>query len=438
MLRARPERPRASRRAAARPAAVVDADVSIVETRADLGHAPPVVRGEERMPPTRRGAIVVASVVLHVAMFVVLSMAPEPTRAVPDEVGWTPIELVPWRGEDPSGGSPTAGLPPVTAADPSAPSEPAPSEPAPSEPAASRGATPEPAAPQPPAAPDPGAFQPATVPAAPEPHAARPGTQPPTDALALDGLRSLGKPGGTVPAPRVSASTMGTGKPAKPGVDLPQPRNGGADRGTPRSLDEAGFARDRSGDRVYREPAGHFTAKLLPDGRVHFKDHILKPTLTNVPMPDLYTVVRKAQQRELWSRDKAELLKRTFDLRLLVAIEFAERNVERRLKALYRDLITIWSDDARPAVARRKILFERWDECDEAMAVSLPGFDGETHSTIDELRQGAGLRARTTITGFIRKHLPAGSEDAYDSAELAELNRRRVSRDKFAPYAAAP
>ncbi len=223
--------------------------------------------------------------------------------------------------------------------------------------------------------------------------------------------------------------------PTSSAVVEPSPK---VDRGVVRSLGDAGFARDDKGNMVYREPAGHFIATLLPDGRVRFKERFPKPTKTQIRLPDLYRRIRKAQGGELWARDKALLLERTFELRLAIAIEFAERNIDRRIKALYRDLLDIWSASERPAVARRKTLFERWDECDDTMKVALPGFEGSQHSRIDALRQGAGRRARDEITGFIRKHLAKGTPEAYASDELAELNQRRVSRERFAPYDARP
>lgn len=35
---------------------------------------------------------------------------------------------------------------------------------------------------------------------------------------------------------------------------------------------------------------------------------------------------------------------------------------------------------------------------------------------------------------FIREHAPKGSAEAFTAAELADMNRRRVSKEKFSPY----
>ena len=189
------------------------------------------------------------------------------------------------------------------------------------------------------------------------------------------------------------------------------------------------------GNYAYREPAGHFTAKLLPDGRVRFKDHLFKPSPIGITLPDLYSVVTKAQHHDLWARDKAELMRRTFELRLAIAVAFAKRNIDARIKTMYRELLEVWGASDRPAVARRKTLFEAWDDCHERMRVTVPGFEDVETTEIDGFRLDAASRARTTIVEFVRKQLPKGSADAFGDAELAQLNRRRKSQAKFSPYA---
>ncbi len=238
----------------------------------------------------------------------------------------------------------------------------------------------------------------------------------------------------SVPSPRLS-SAQARALHGHAGTDAGETDGEGDRAGQPRTLADAGFVRDRRGTYVYREPGGHFTARVGPDGRVHFKDHIVGVSEQGLALPDLYSVVRKAQKRELWSRDKSRLLALTFELRLRIAVDFAERQIDARLAALYRELIELWSAD-RPAIARRKTLFSRWDDCDERMRVSLPGFEDAADSPIDRLRHDAGAQARARIVEFVRKHLPAGSPDAYGDDELDALNRDRRSEQRFEPYAA--
>jgi hypothetical protein len=117
-----------------------------------------------------------------------------------------------------------------------------------------------------------------------------------------------------------------------------------------------------------------------------------------------------------------------------MAVAFAERNIDRQLQKLYRDLMDIWTSD-RPPRTRRRLIFEIWDECEENLAVDLGDFNDSETSTIDRLRRSAGTRARGKILAFIRRHLAAGTEDGYPDAELRALNEGRVSKERFAPYA---
>ncbi|MBL8945641.1 MAG: hypothetical protein JNK45_20930 [Myxococcales bacterium] len=395
----------------------------------------------------RRAAIAVGSIALHGGLFATLSALPNERAATPDESAYEPIEFVVWepaaitaapRPTDvATPATPTttdaAGPPaePTVAPEPIASPTPARPKPRSDGPAPSEPITPPPAAstPTPPVAP----------PVAPDPT-----PSPAPGAIALQGVPHVSAPG-IVTSPRLGASAireLGDGvvtapKPSGPAApSRPGPGGGGGRDTPPRTLEDAGFVRDKKGNYAYREPAGHFTAKLLPDGRVRFKDHIGKVTGTAVKMPDLYSVVTKARkQNELWAHDKAELLRRTYELRLAIAVKFAEHNIETRIKSMYRELLDVWGAPDRPALARRKILFERWDDCDERMRVTVPGFEDVEASKLDTVRLDAAARARTTIVDFVRKHLPKGTPDAYGADELAQLNRGRKSTEKFAPYA---
>lgn len=258
------------------------------------------------------------------------------------------------------------------------------------------------------------------------------------NALALQGLREHSSARAHVPSPRASPS-IGGARAGEHTVPLPEHSpDGPDDRGAlPRSLADAGFVRNKKGDYVFKAPGGQYTAILLPDGRIGFDDHLVTASKADgfAPrMAGLPELVRKAQGRELWAHDKAKLARRTFDLRLGIAVAYAEKQIDRRLATLYRDLLEIWGQSAKAPVARRRTIFERWDECDEKMRVKLPGFEHATDTRIDALRASAGEKARDKITSFIRKQLPKGSEHAYGDEELAELNRRRHSKARFAPY----
>ncbi len=84
------------------------------------------------------------------------------------------------------------------------------------------------------------------------------------------------------------------------------------------------------------------------------------------------------------------------------------------LDALMARARTIWDDDSIAVAERRLRLFQLWDDCDE----DAP----------------AGREARHRIERFIREVAPQGSPRAYPEAQLRELNRRRGSNMRFAPY----
>jgi hypothetical protein len=276
---------------------------------------------------------------------------------------------------------------------------------------------------------------PAEPPAAPEPD----GGGSDAAALPLTNLRGNGRP---ITSPRLSGRMARNIGGDQHGAEAPPVASSQSDA-EPKTLAEAGF-RPEKGELVYRDPLGHFKATLNTDGRVSFRDFGIEraPLVKDEKLRSrsrgfggLSDFIRAGQGKEPWWVDKKKLLQRTEKLRLALAIKWAESQVEVRMKQLYRDLLEIWHDAARTAVQRRERLFQRWDECVEAMRVDIKGFGDSGKSELDELREKAGGEARASIEAFIRKHLPKGSEDAYPPEELRELNRKRHSEERFDPYA---
>jgi hypothetical protein len=250
--------------------------------------------------------------------------------------------------------------------------------------------------------------------------------------LALHGLRERAGP----PAPRASARVI---DPAAAGERYgPETPTDDRQHATAR---DAGFRPNRRGELVYRDPLAPWTATLLPDGRVRFDDH-LGPTLRTdeeggIALPGLKELVPHARGFDFWQAHKRRLLKSTRELRLRMAVEFAERNLDRQLAQLYRDLLEVWQDAGEPAPARRERIFALWDECVEALEVDLGDFTDHEPSRIDALREEAGTRARARVVEFVRRHLPEGDAEAYTPGELHRLNARRKSRERFDPYGIA-
>lgn len=260
--------------------------------------------------------------------------------------------------------------------------------------------------------------------------------------VALLGLRSDSRAAGASGSlrPELAPPAMGHGRVVR-SVGSQRPPPSAFDDGEPRSLEEAGFRTRRNGTQVFRDPTGRFTATLQADGRLKFRDMpvaISRDPITGAPkgvgMAGLAEGLRAASGQELYHEDKKRLLEQTFELRLQIAIAFARDGIERRLQSLYRELLADWGDTSTSEAERREALFRRWDECEEGLPVSLPGFGQAQGSEIDDLRRSAGTEARETIERFVRRQLPAGSPQAFTAEELRRLNASRRSRDRFAPY----
>jgi hypothetical protein len=110
---------------------------------------------------------------------------------------------------------------------------------------------------------------------------------------------------------------------------------------------------------------------------------------------------------------KARFLAATLDLRTKMAGRNHTEALRASLEELPARLEALWADPSRPPIEKRQLLWQLWSE------------------TADD---NGGAMARATIDAFIRRRLPAGSPDAFTSAELARLGA--ASDGRFAPYAA--
>lgn len=208
----------------------------------------------------------------------------------------------------------------------------------------------------------------------------------------------------------------------------------------PAPKSDLSFTRSK-GKMMYRDPGGRFTATLRSDGRVDFKNKAGKISWTDNAIGDPSALLAKASGQDPYARAKHELLKATFDLRLGMAVAFQKKQLDKRLDRLDGELSKIWADERRDLAARKELLFQRWDECDEPDETSddessaeVPGFGVVENSELDEARHDAAVGARKLIEKFIRKNAPTGSAEAFSASELASMNKRRISKQKFEPY----
>ena len=227
----------------------------------------------------------------------------------------------------------------------------------------------------------------------------------------------------------------------------PQPRPN-SHFASPPGDDDYRFEREGN-EWIYRVPGGTFVASLQPDGSVDFRNKIIKVKVGSMPSVardgeefitldvkhDAVAVAQLARGRDPNERVKAKLLAETFEFRLEIATKHAKQRLIDQLGQLEEELEGIWSASGRSLAERKRLLFERWDACEEEQVnVALEGFPDADTSALDETRRKLASAARRKILRFIAKVAPVGSPEAFTEAELAAYNQRRVSTQAFAPY----
>jgi hypothetical protein len=242
-----------------------------------------------------------------------------------------------------------------------------------------------------------------------------------------------------IPSPR-SLATYGKGGPVKPISE--------------ETLGAVGLTRRRDGTLMYVDPGKRFTAEFNADGTVRFGDRWNRDQHGN-KMKGSRAALRQINMAGLgvsgpseWlvklqdlmggpevdASAKREFLDRTRELRTQMAVEWTMRILTYRLGTLERELFELWSA-AGDAAAKRELIFQRWDECDEAYRVTIEGeLPEEAVSELDRVRTDTADQARRIIEQFVRRQLPRTGPHAFSRSELTDMNRRRTSRQEFRPY----
>jgi hypothetical protein len=284
------------------------------------------------------------------------------------------------------------------------------------------------------------------APATPAP--ASPAPQQPEGPAPPASAEKKPQPEGPAPLPPATGARATSKKKWLTEGPAPPPEDGG------KGALSLGLTRTGDGNYLYVDPGKRFTVAIRPDGVVRFGnrwgrdqhgDRVkgsgwalrqIGPTGIGMAGPSEWLLALSGQEAD--ASAKTEFLNMTRALRIQLAVEFTRQLLRVRLGELGRELQDISSDTQRTLAARKELLFQRWDECDERFAVGRP--DGEVPdealSEIDRDRLSAADTARRTIESFIRRQHAKGSNRGYTTAELADLNRRRVSAQPFAPYTA--
>ncbi|MCB9716070.1 MAG: hypothetical protein H6712_19540 [Myxococcales bacterium] len=212
------------------------------------------------------------------------------------------------------------------------------------------------------------------------------------------------------------------------------------------SLGEATVTILEDGTILVYDRYGDLRAKIL-DPRARFTETIEpiagtkewakpSPQLT-IPLGGLATwLTKRGQERRAKAQLEAKGL--TDSQRMMVAIAEQAEATETQLAALDRELAALWADASKPAAERRRLIFARWDECEEGDGAVETLEITDASTAADAIRAQAGERARATIESFVRKALPARGADAFTAEELAGLNAERSSKRAFAPYEPRP
>jgi hypothetical protein len=137
---------------------------------------------------------------------------------------------------------------------------------------------------------------------------------------------------------------------------------------------------------------------------------------------DVTDLAMKLAGQEPYSSSKRAIAEETREQRFCMAKRFQDQQKRQELFTLSTRVRRLVARVDLSAAERRKLVFAIWDECSE-----------ESDSTADY-----NAMARATILSIVREAFPAGSDRAYQPAELLALNERRSSHQRFAPYSPAP
>ncbi len=161
---------------------------------------------------------------------------------------------------------------------------------------------------------------------------------------------------------------------------------------------------------------GHrFRARIRPDGSVQFEDHGNAQTngFSASGSFDLTDAIMGASGQDPHAAERDWFMRRTREVRERLEAQHRAQENAAGLARLRGRLGRVWATTSRSTAARRRRLFDIWDEMAE---------------------DDTGRRGRDIVYAFIRETIPAGSEDAYTESELTRLNASRDSRALFDPY----
>lgn len=174
--------------------------------------------------------------------------------------------------------------------------------------------------------------------------------------------------------------------------------------------------------RLTRRPDGtqawtgpRLTGVIHPDGTVSFEDrpNVQTNGFSASGTFDLTEAVMGASGQDPLRAERDYFMRHTEELRHRLEDEHARQEMAAGLRRLPVRLDRIWGTESRTPEARRRRIFDTWDEI---------------------ATDADGQRARSIVIDWIRRVLPEGSPDAFTAEEIRRFNATRESEEPFAPY----
>jgi len=189
-------------------------------------------------------------------------------------------------------------------------------------------------------------------------------------------------------------------------------------------LEDAAGGRKKSNQDV-------FIAKIERDGTVKIRDtKNLTAELSWNPAKllsgrfDITDYLMRKTKNDPYSSRKLKFLDETRDERVEIGKKWRQQQLQQTAMIMRKNLERAWASSV-DVEARKRALFDLWDEIVEPKSAD---------DQADEVLAEASRAARKAVIGFIRAHLPAGSEHAYSDGELLALNSKKQSAAQFSPY----
>jgi hypothetical protein len=173
----------------------------------------------------------------------------------------------------------------------------------------------------------------------------------------------------------------------------------------------------RQKDGTYESQKETYVAKVERDGTVHLHD---KPNWQQQSLFfakfDVTDALMRSHKDDPYAADKLRYLDRTRDQRVRIGKEYRKEVAAHAGDYMTRNLMAAWGSTTDLA-KRKQMMFDLWDDCAE---------------TGDDQQIAAGHAARVLVERWIQMKLVG--PNVYTAAELLAFNKKRTSKQPFAPY----